>query len=56
MGVPGTIINDDQRQIGGWIITSEPWAASAYGTHLYVRWSDGRTRMHVSGNGGLKVP
>jgi hypothetical protein len=28
MGVPGTIINDDQRQIGGWIITSEPWAAS----------------------------
>jgi hypothetical protein len=28
MGVPGTIMNDDQRQIGGWIITSEPWAAS----------------------------
>src|SRR5260370_6929401 len=28
MGAPRTIINDDQRQIGGWIITSEPWAAS----------------------------
>ncbi len=27
MGVPGTV-NDDQRQIGGWIITIEPWAAS----------------------------
>jgi hypothetical protein len=27
-GVPGTIISDDQRQIGGWIITAEPWAAS----------------------------
>jgi hypothetical protein len=30
MGVPGTIIddNDEQRQIGGWVITIEPWAAS----------------------------
>jgi len=37
MGVPGTIINDDQRQIGGWIITSEPWAASyAVVTHAEV--------------------
>jgi hypothetical protein len=28
MGVSGTIMNDGQRQIGGWIITIEPWAAS----------------------------
>jgi hypothetical protein len=28
MGVPETIMNDGRRQIGGWIITIEPWAAS----------------------------